>query len=210
MRLSSSDSDAVLEFSDVRGDYFQVTLSAHDHSATQRVYTFADAPGPVQPVTGKAGRDPSRGGPSKVSSRWNCASIVLVTYRLMCTFGRQPGTPIYGGLLLESHWMPGNWTSLPETQPPPGRAGASASSSRVAGSVRNDTPDEVTSFSQGGGRSWVHFAWEATTRPGGASSLLRRRRPTAGGRGCRCRLGPTLRRRSSGTSSRASACCCGR
>lgn len=45
LRLSSSNSDVVIEFSDVEDDYFRVAVRSHDHSATRRVYAFTDGPG---------------------------------------------------------------------------------------------------------------------------------------------------------------------
>lgn len=44
LRLTSSNSDAVVEFSDVEGDYFRVSVIARDHSATRTVYAYTDGP----------------------------------------------------------------------------------------------------------------------------------------------------------------------
>jgi hypothetical protein len=45
LRLTSSNSDAVIEFADVEGDYFQVSVVAHDLSATRRVCAYTDGAG---------------------------------------------------------------------------------------------------------------------------------------------------------------------
>ena len=45
LRLHSSRSDLVLEFADVDGDGFRVSVIAHDHSATRRVWAHTDAAG---------------------------------------------------------------------------------------------------------------------------------------------------------------------
>lgn len=45
LRLSSSNSDVAIEFSDVEGDYFWVSVLSHDHSATRRVYAYTDGRG---------------------------------------------------------------------------------------------------------------------------------------------------------------------
>ena len=45
MRLSSSNSDAVIEFSDVQGEYFRVSVTARDHSASRHVYAYTDGAG---------------------------------------------------------------------------------------------------------------------------------------------------------------------
>ncbi|MEO1068124.1 MAG: DUF6228 family protein [Cyanobacteria bacterium J06638_6] len=42
IQLKSSNSDVVLKFSDVSGDYFQVALDACDHSASRQVYAYTD------------------------------------------------------------------------------------------------------------------------------------------------------------------------
>ncbi|MEM6433115.1 MAG: DUF6228 family protein [Cyanobacteria bacterium P01_D01_bin.115] len=48
LRLTSSNSDVVIEFSDVGVDYFRVAVIAHDHSATRRVYAYTDGTGIVR------------------------------------------------------------------------------------------------------------------------------------------------------------------
>ena len=45
LRLASSNSDVVLEFSDVDGDYFRVSVVARDHSAMRDVYAYTDRSG---------------------------------------------------------------------------------------------------------------------------------------------------------------------
>ena len=45
LRLNSSNSDAVIEFFDIEDDYFRVSVIAHDHSATRRVYAYTDGGG---------------------------------------------------------------------------------------------------------------------------------------------------------------------
>jgi len=45
LRLTSSNSDVAIEFSDVERDYFRVSVIAHDHSATRRVYAYTDGAG---------------------------------------------------------------------------------------------------------------------------------------------------------------------
>jgi hypothetical protein len=45
LRLSSSNSDIVVEFSDIEDDYFRVAVRSHDHSATRRVYAYTDGAG---------------------------------------------------------------------------------------------------------------------------------------------------------------------
>ena len=45
LRLTSSNSDVAVEFSDVEQDYFRVSVLARDHSAVRRVYAYADGSG---------------------------------------------------------------------------------------------------------------------------------------------------------------------
>jgi len=45
LRLTSSNSDVVVEFSDIEDDYFRVSVMSHDHSATRRVYAYTDGAG---------------------------------------------------------------------------------------------------------------------------------------------------------------------
>jgi hypothetical protein len=42
LRSQDSNSDVYLEFSDVEDDYFRVSVKAHDHSASRRVYAYTD------------------------------------------------------------------------------------------------------------------------------------------------------------------------
>ncbi len=43
--IKSTESDASLEFSDLSGDYFKVSLRASSHCATRDVYAYTDAKG---------------------------------------------------------------------------------------------------------------------------------------------------------------------
>ena len=54
--LRSSNSDASVEFSALNGDYFSVTVKAHDHSAARQVYAFTDASG-IAAVFAEAAND---------------------------------------------------------------------------------------------------------------------------------------------------------
>jgi hypothetical protein len=45
MRLTSSNSDVCIEFSAVESDYFRVSVMAHDHSASRRVYAYTGSAG---------------------------------------------------------------------------------------------------------------------------------------------------------------------
>ncbi|MCC6672584.1 MAG: hypothetical protein IT458_16080 [Planctomycetes bacterium] len=45
LRLTSSNSDAVVEFSDVEDDHFRVSVISRDHSATRHVYAYTDGAG---------------------------------------------------------------------------------------------------------------------------------------------------------------------
>jgi hypothetical protein len=56
LRVSSSDSDAVVEFSEVDGDDFRVSVVAHDYSATRRVCAYTDRAG-VARLFAEAARD---------------------------------------------------------------------------------------------------------------------------------------------------------
>lgn len=56
LRLKSSNSDAALEFSDIDGDCFRITLLPRDHSATRRVYAYTDASG-IARLFGEAARE---------------------------------------------------------------------------------------------------------------------------------------------------------
>ena len=56
MRLKSSNSDAVVEFSDVRGDSFRIAVQARDHSAVRDVSAYTDALGVVR-LFSEAARD---------------------------------------------------------------------------------------------------------------------------------------------------------
>lgn len=42
LRLASSNSDAAIEFGDVCEDYFQVAVTARDHSGSIRVFAYTD------------------------------------------------------------------------------------------------------------------------------------------------------------------------
>ena len=54
--LRSSNSDASVEFSALNGDYFSVTVKAHDHFASRQVYAFRDASG-IAAVFAEAAKD---------------------------------------------------------------------------------------------------------------------------------------------------------
>jgi hypothetical protein len=45
LRITSANSDAAIEFSELQGDYFRVAIIAHNHSASRRVYAYTDASG---------------------------------------------------------------------------------------------------------------------------------------------------------------------
>jgi hypothetical protein len=49
--LRSSNSDARVEFSALNGDYFSVSVKAHDHFACRQVYAFADGSAIAAPVS---------------------------------------------------------------------------------------------------------------------------------------------------------------
>jgi len=44
-KIKSTESDALLEFSDLSGDYFKVTFHSATHSATRNVYAYTDSKG---------------------------------------------------------------------------------------------------------------------------------------------------------------------
>ncbi len=54
MRLASSSSDVVVEFSDIEGDSFRVSVISHDHSATLRVCAYTDRAGVPRLLAGAA------------------------------------------------------------------------------------------------------------------------------------------------------------
>ena len=56
MRIASSRSDATLEFANVRGDQFRVSVTAKDHSAALDVSAHTDAHG-VERLLSEAARD---------------------------------------------------------------------------------------------------------------------------------------------------------
>jgi hypothetical protein len=45
LQLHSSNSDVVIEFYDVKGDFFWVAVRSHDHSATRQVDAYSDGAG---------------------------------------------------------------------------------------------------------------------------------------------------------------------
>ena len=56
LRLNSSSSEAAIEFSEVDEEYFQVSLSGPDRSATRRVSAYTDLAG-IPRVFAEAARD---------------------------------------------------------------------------------------------------------------------------------------------------------
>src|SRR2546425_9319376 len=56
LRLKSSNSDVAMEFSNVDGDYFRVSVVARDHSAIRPVYAYTDAHG-IARLFAEAARD---------------------------------------------------------------------------------------------------------------------------------------------------------
>ena len=56
LRLESSNTDVVIEFADVEGDSFRVSVVAQDHSATRQVCAYTDAAG-VARLFAEAARD---------------------------------------------------------------------------------------------------------------------------------------------------------
>jgi len=45
LQIKSTESDALLEFSDLSGDYFKVSLRSGSHFAIRKVYAYTDAKG---------------------------------------------------------------------------------------------------------------------------------------------------------------------
>jgi hypothetical protein len=56
LRLKSANSDVYVEFSEVDGDDFRISMSAADHSATRRICAFTDRAG-VARLLAEAARD---------------------------------------------------------------------------------------------------------------------------------------------------------